>query len=180
LHAEDRADTLRGKAFSRSNRSPDAGPKERTMKNIPRTMMIAALAIGAGWLPSGCGSLNASSNAGDNGPPVTTVVTGANVVSTWNEVATATINQPSNPNGTAEEQRPIYGVDLATVHVAMYDAVIAIAGTHRPFIVTPTVPTAGASHPRRHAFPLSHRGWRRAGPKRRAMDLVAALSATLR
>jgi hypothetical protein len=34
---------------------------------------------------------------------------------------------------------------LASVHVAIYDAVMAIAGTHRPYAITPTVAAAGAS-----------------------------------
>ncbi|MEO6746205.1 MAG: vanadium-dependent haloperoxidase, partial [Caldimonas sp.] len=38
-----------------------------------------------------------------------------------------------------------YAFDLATLHVAMYDAVIAIAGGYKPFTVTPTASTSGAS-----------------------------------
>jgi hypothetical protein len=41
--------------------------------------------------------------------------------------------------------RPIYSTDLATLHVAMYDAVNAIAGGYEAFAVSPTSPTAGAS-----------------------------------
>ncbi|HEY6135363.1 MAG TPA: vanadium-dependent haloperoxidase [Rubrivivax sp.] len=79
--------------------------------------------------------------------PVTITVTGPNAVSYWNEVATTTVNVPASAAGvgTAEEQRPNTSIDLATVQVAVYDAVIAIAGTHRPFAITPTAPTAGAS-----------------------------------
>ena len=43
----------------------------------------------------------------------------------------STINVPATATGTPEEQRPNTPVDLATVHVAIYDAVMAIAGTHR-------------------------------------------------
>lgn len=39
----------------------------------------------------------------------------------------------------------MYAFDLATVHVAMYDAVVAIAGRHRPYNVTPSAPAEGAS-----------------------------------
>ena len=77
--------------------------------------------------------------------PVTITVVGPNAVSTWNEIATNTVNQPASATGTPEEQRPNTAVDLATVQVAVYDAVIAIAGTHRPYAITPTVATAGAS-----------------------------------
>ncbi|HEY5322066.1 MAG TPA: vanadium-dependent haloperoxidase, partial [Caldimonas sp.] len=52
---------------------------------------------------------------------------------------------PATATGTPEEQRPNISVDLATVQIAVYDAVMAIAGTHRPFAMTPTAPAAGAS-----------------------------------
>ena len=64
--------------------------------------------------------------------PVTVTVAGPNAVTYWNEVATTTINLPAAATGTAEEQRPNTAVDLATVHVAIYDALMAIAGTHKP------------------------------------------------
>jgi len=77
--------------------------------------------------------------------PVTITVVGPNAVSQWNEIATTTINVPASATGTAEEQRPNSAVDLATVHVAIYDAVMAIVGTHRPYAVTPMTAAAGAS-----------------------------------
>ncbi len=36
-------------------------------------------------------------------------------------------------------------MDLATVHLAMYDAAMAIARTHRPYAIEPAAPTHGAS-----------------------------------
>ncbi|WP_326538433.1 vanadium-dependent haloperoxidase [Pseudorhodoferax sp.] len=72
-------------------------------------------------------------------------VVGPNAVSHWNEVASTTINQPAAATGTPEERLPIYAVDLATVHLAIYDAVMAIEGTHQPYAVRPTAPVAGAS-----------------------------------
>jgi hypothetical protein len=98
-----------------------------------------------------CSLLIGACNDDADGPPVdvpvTITVTSPNAASYWNEVATTTINVPASAPGvgTAEEQRPNSAVDLATVQVAVYDAVIAIAGTHRPFAITPTAPTAGAS-----------------------------------
>lgn len=67
------------------------------------------------------------------------------VVTTWNEIATTTINQPAAPTGTPEEQRPIYGADLASMHVAMHDAVAAITGSYKPLAVTARAPAGGAS-----------------------------------
>jgi hypothetical protein len=68
-----------------------------------------------------------------------------NVVSYWNEVANRTVNASSVINTTAEEQRPSYHVDLATLHVAIYDAISAIDRRYEPFAVTPTASSAGAS-----------------------------------
>jgi len=69
----------------------------------------------------------------------------SNVVAYWNLIASDTINAPASASGTPEEQRPILQVDLATVHVAIYDAVNAIAGTHKVFIAAPTISATGAS-----------------------------------
>ena len=110
------------------------------MTAIIRPMTITAATVLASILQLGCGG-----DDGGSAAPVTIAPVGPNTVSTWNEVAAATINQPAASTGTPEEQRPIYANDLATMHVAMYDAVMAIAGTHRPFAVTATVSTSGAS-----------------------------------
>jgi hypothetical protein len=57
--------------------------------------------------------------------PVRVVDRGANAVSLWGERAIATINLPPSPAGTPEERRPIYQLDLATLHLAMHEAVSA-------------------------------------------------------
>ena len=69
---------------------------------------------------------------------------GPNVVSIWRDVAAATAAVPSSPTGATLEER-FAGPDTVTVQLAIYDAVIAIAGTHKPFATRPTTPTAGAS-----------------------------------
>lgn len=69
----------------------------------------------------------------------------ADLVANWDEVATNTINAAGFPATTPEERRPLYQVDLATVHVALHDSVVAIAGEYRPFAIRPTSPAAGAS-----------------------------------
>ena len=73
------------------------------------------------------------------------VATPSNAVAYWNKIATDTINVAPAATGTAEEQRPNISVDLATVHVAIYDAVNAIVGTHKAFGATPATSAAGAS-----------------------------------
>jgi len=77
--------------------------------------------------------------------PVTIKVAGPNAVSTWNEIASATVNVPGAATGTPEEQRPTFATDLATVHVAIYDAVMAIVGTHEPYAIVPASAAADAS-----------------------------------
>ena len=86
-----------------------------------------------------------AANSPAAGPPVTITSTGANAVTVWDEVATSAINMPAAVTGTPEERMPLTGADHATVHLAIYDAVMAIAGTHRPYAITPTTPAAGAS-----------------------------------
>src|SRR5688572_26115474 len=76
--------------------------------------------------------------------PVTISSHGPNVVSTWDEIANTTANAPPSPTGATPEERRS-GPDIATVHIAIYDAVIAIAGTHKPFAVKPKTPAEGAS-----------------------------------
>ena len=72
----------------------------------------------------------------------------ADVVAQWNAIAADTITPPPGvvyPAVTPEELRPIYSADLATVHVAIFDAVNAITGGYEVFAVAPVSPTAGAS-----------------------------------
>jgi hypothetical protein len=100
------------------------------------------LAAGCCLLLHGCAGVSGDGQAAGS---VSIHHAGPNAVSHWNEIASATINQPGAAGGTPEEQRPITATDLATVHVAIYDAVMAIAGTHKPFAVTPQAPAASAS-----------------------------------
>ena len=103
-------------------------------------LALAAALFAGGWLSACGGSDDPAETA-----PVTITVTGPNAVSQWNEIAATTINQPAATTGTPEEQRPTYAVDLATVHLAIYDAVQAIVGTHKPYAYTPASLSTGAS-----------------------------------
>ena len=69
----------------------------------------------------------------------------ANVVADWSLLALNTINATGFPAVTPEEQRPTAAFDLATVHVAIFDAVNAIDRRYTTFSATPVAPTAGAS-----------------------------------
>lgn len=57
--------------------------------------------------------------------PVRVVDRGANAVSLWDERGAATINLPPSPTGTPEERRPTSQVDMATLHLAIHEAVSA-------------------------------------------------------
>ena len=56
-------------------------------------------------------------------PAVRIADRGANAVSLWGERGAATIALPPSPIGTPEERRPIFQVDMATLHLAIHDAV---------------------------------------------------------
>jgi hypothetical protein len=82
----------------------------------------------------------------DTGAPVVVNATAAaNAVSAWSEVAASTINGTGTAAVTPEEQRPSYAHDMATVHVAIYDALMAIAGTHKTFASAEQPAQTGAS-----------------------------------
>ena len=102
--------------------------------------LAAAMACSTALL-SGCGG---SDDAAASAPVAIDAGT-PNTISRWNEAAAATINQANATSGTPEETNSQYAFDLATVHVAMYDAVVAIAGGYQPFYVMPHAHTEGAS-----------------------------------
>ena len=77
--------------------------------------------------------------------PVTITVAGPNAVSYWNEVATNTVTAAATATGSAAEQRPDAFLDQAVVHLAIYDALMAITKTHKPYAITPAADAEGAS-----------------------------------
>jgi PAP2 superfamily len=76
---------------------------------------------------------------------------GPNAVSLWHQTAAAVVTSPALANGTAEERRPNYAVDMATVHVAIYDAVVALSGTHQALIARVNAETGLPLEPAVHA-----------------------------
>lgn len=81
-------------------------------------------------------------------PAVTVTANQPNVVAFWNDIANQTVlaaSPASAVNPTPEEQRPAFFFDVASVHVAIYDAVVAIEGRYKPFAVKPKATAAGAS-----------------------------------
>lgn len=109
-------------------------------------LTLLALAAAATITACGGGGSGESADSGDALASAREVVVGShgpNVVSTWNEIAFRTATAPASPSGATPEER-VPGPDVVTVQLAVYDAVIAIAGTHKPYAITPTEPAAGA------------------------------------
>ncbi len=70
----------------------------------------------------------------------------AELIGDWTVTAGNVIAPMGSPTGaTPEERAPNYPLDLATVHVAIYDAVNGIAQQYQPYVAEPAVSTAGAS-----------------------------------
>ena len=95
---------------------------------------VAVLAVA----PAGCGDDD------DDDEPVVITDLGPNVVSQWNEVAYNTFALPASPTGTTPEERVPNTIDIATVQLAVYDAAMAIAGTHKPYGPRPATQALGA------------------------------------
>lgn len=119
--------------------------------SIRSWIVVGALALAACGGGGGSGedaqaSSEASREQASLLKPITLLDNGPNVVSLWTRVAMDTYNGPrSGTPTTPEDLRPLWPVDLATVHLAMYDAAMAIARTHKSYAIEPTAPTDGAS-----------------------------------
>ena len=70
----------------------------------------------------------------------------ADIVTDWSIDAACVVAPPgiANPQ-TAAERVSVYSVDLATVHVAIYDTIVAFEGGFDPFGAVPAALPAGAS-----------------------------------
>lgn len=88
---------------------------------------------------TGCAS------TGGGASPVAVVANQPNLVAYWNDIANKTVLAPSTISTTPEERTPTFFFDVASVHVAIYDAVVAIEGHYKPFTVKPKASAAGAS-----------------------------------
>jgi len=107
-------------------------------------LTLLALVAAAAITACGGGDSGVAANSGDL--LAKQIVIGShppNVVSTWNEIAFRTASAPASPSGATPEER-VPGPDVVTVQLAVYDAVIAIAGTHKPYAITPSGQAVGA------------------------------------
>jgi hypothetical protein len=96
-----------------------------------RHSTLSVLACAA-WLATGCGGGNPFDDGMEEaqGREVVIASHGPNVISVWGEIAFKTAGN-------------VAGHDLVTTHLAMYDAVMAVAGTHKPYAITPATSGAG-------------------------------------
>ena len=102
-------------------------------------MFILLVACGGG---SGGDS---SATTAVSAPPVVLSANQTHAVSYWHDVAAATVNASGMAATTPEEQRTVFNVDLATVSLAVYDAVAAIDGRFKLFGPALAAPSADAS-----------------------------------
>ena len=98
-------------------------------------LALSTLSGAAALLFTACGGGGSDTVADERDAPLgrEVVITshGPNTISVWGEIAFKTAGNAANQ-------------DLVHVHLAMYDAVMAIAGTHRPYAITPATSGAGA------------------------------------
>lgn len=128
-------------------------PMERDTKQrlIPRAGTALAMA-GAMWLFVGCGGGETDSNSAERKTTLGAAIPVSpvdpdNMVSYWDTVAAATVNAKASASDATESERiPFYAFDMTSVHLAMYDAAMAIAGTHKPYLeATRAAPAPGTS-----------------------------------
>lgn len=102
------------------------------------TRVLAGVLVAILATVSACGGGGSASGGGAGffaapAPAVKVNVTGPNAVTYWNEVAIDTIILPAAATGSAAEKRPSDAVDLAAVHLAIYNALVAITGKYQPY-----------------------------------------------
>lgn len=82
---------------------------------------------------------------GDRAAPLTLTADHPNVVSYWNDIGNKTVLAPSPTSTTPEELRATFFHDLTSMHLAIYDATVAIEGRYKPFAIKPMAAAQGAS-----------------------------------
>lgn len=77
--------------------------------------------------------------------PVVLVADKANAVAHWHDIGAATILAKAANAATEAEKYAAFPADMATLHLAMYDAAMAIDRRYRPFLFAPAQVDAQAS-----------------------------------
>src|SRR5689334_21257657 len=98
------------------------------MRQLKVSMRTLPAMIGAILALTACGGNDSTPLVDDPDKRVTITSRGPNVVSAWNEIAVDTVAVAAVPTGaTPAERSPQQAPDVATVHLAMYDAAMAVA-----------------------------------------------------
>lgn len=108
--------------------------------SFARVRVSAAIAVVAALLVGACGGGGTYVQ-----PEMILAATETNVVAYWHDIGAATVNARGYHAGTVEEEMTVFGNDLATIHLAIYDAVSAIDGRYQPYLTATGMPAAGAS-----------------------------------
>jgi hypothetical protein len=91
--------------------------------------------FGLVWTLAGCGTTR----------PIVLVPEYSNAVAYWHDVGAQTVNADASSASTDEEKYAAFSVDMATMHVAIHDAVSAIDGRYQPLYAMPRGDFTGAS-----------------------------------
>ena len=123
--------------------------------NISRRVLIASISCGMAFLLAACNEEDLVAPAAAAPVPAAAVVHRSDMVQVWSLKAAETYNastqfpaNPADPTKTDVERRAAWNVEMATVHVAMYDAIVAVVGTYEPFMVTPVATAPKSPLPR--------------------------------
>jgi hypothetical protein len=70
-------------------------------------------------------------------PPVVLIADKNNPVAYWHDVGAVTLNAKVASVASEAEKFPAFPADMATLHLALYDAVMAVDQRYRPFLFVP-------------------------------------------
>ncbi len=90
-------------------------------------------------------ALSGCSHLAPGAPPVVLVADKVNPVATWHDIGAATVATTVPTSATEAEKYAAFPADMATIHLAMYDALVAIDPRYRPFLFAPDAPMPGAA-----------------------------------
>jgi len=69
----------------------------------------------------------------------------SNAIVYWHDIGAATVTAKAQAAATEAEKYAAFPADMATLHLAMYDAAMAIERRYRPFLFQPADRASGAS-----------------------------------
>lgn len=112
-------------------------PRNKTPVNICSALLISLMAACGGGGDGGIPEPPAPPPPPPSPSAPLEIVPGpANAVTTWHEIAVKTMSDPPVPGGATPSERVPRSTDVVTVQLAVYDAAMAITGSHKPYAVT--------------------------------------------